>query len=167
MEESTLTFFHLSNKRTRMSKIQELLQPFPIQVKLPVQWGEMDAFRHVNNTIYIRWAETGRLEYFRQMNLKMDEPEKEDFGVILGWQDCKYIFPVRFPDTVFVGTRVTELGEYHFYMECQIFSEKHDRIVAITKHKIIAFDYRLNQKILIPEILRDRIGAIEQKGEED
>jgi len=145
-----------------MSKIQELLKSFPIQSKLPVQWGEMDAFRHVNNTVYLRWAETGRIEYFRQMNLKMDEPEKEEFGVILGWQDCKYIFPVSYPDTIIVGTRVTEIGEDRFNMECQIFSEKHDRIVAIANHKIVAFNYRLNQKIAVPEKLRKRIEEIEK-----
>ena len=146
-----------------MSKIQELLKTFPIQTKLPVQWGEMDAFRHVNNTVYLRWAETGRIEYFRKMDLEMDEPEKETFGVILGWQDCKYIFPVSYPDNIIVGTRITDVGEDRFNMECQIFSEKHDRIVAIAKHKIIAFNYKMNHKISIPEKLRKRIKEIEGK----
>ena len=33
----------------------EELAAFPIVVRWPVQWGDQDAFQHVNNTIYFRW----------------------------------------------------------------------------------------------------------------
>jgi hypothetical protein len=32
-------------------------------VSIPVAWGEMDAFQHVNNVIYARWIETARMAY--------------------------------------------------------------------------------------------------------
>ena len=35
---------------------------WPIQTEIPIQWGDMDAFSHVNNVIYIRWFETARIE---------------------------------------------------------------------------------------------------------
>ena len=34
---------------------------FPVVIELPVQWGEMDAFGHVNNVVYLRWFESGRI----------------------------------------------------------------------------------------------------------
>lgn len=27
----------------------------PVSVLIPVAWGEMDAFQHVNNVVYARW----------------------------------------------------------------------------------------------------------------
>ncbi len=46
---------------------QELLRGFPSVVAVPVLWGDMDAFQHVNNTVYFRYFETGRIAYFQQI----------------------------------------------------------------------------------------------------
>ena len=32
------------------------LAHFPAVIALPVQWGDQDAFLHVNNTVYLRGA---------------------------------------------------------------------------------------------------------------
>src|SRR5947209_7378182 len=45
-----------------------LLAGFPVVVELPVNWGEMDAYRHVNNVVYFRYFENARLEYFRRLD---------------------------------------------------------------------------------------------------
>ncbi len=36
------------------------LGKWPVTVELPVQWGDMDAFGHVNNAVYLRWFESRR-----------------------------------------------------------------------------------------------------------
>ena len=38
----------------------DALTDFPTTVTLPVQWGDQDAFGHVNNTVYLRWFESAR-----------------------------------------------------------------------------------------------------------
>jgi len=76
------------------------LKDFPVITKIPVQWGEMDAAQHVNNVIYLRWSETGRIAYFKKLGYEVS-PGGNEAGFILGWQDCKYIFPVTFPDTIY------------------------------------------------------------------
>lgn len=35
-----------------------LLADFPVVIDWPVQWGDMDAFQHVNNTVFFRWFES-------------------------------------------------------------------------------------------------------------
>ena len=40
---------------------------WPIRTEISLQWGDMDAFNHVNNVIYIRWCETSRIELFRKI----------------------------------------------------------------------------------------------------
>ena len=42
---------------------------YPVSVTIPVAWGEMDAFGHVNNVIYARWIESARVEYSRRIGL--------------------------------------------------------------------------------------------------
>ncbi|MGE8396869.1 MAG: acyl-CoA thioesterase, partial [Comamonas sp.] len=33
-----------------------------------VKWGDMDAMRHVNNTMYFKYMEHARVDWFEQMN---------------------------------------------------------------------------------------------------
>ena len=44
--------------------MQALLETFPVVSKIPVLWGDMDSFQHVNNVIYFRYFESARIQYF-------------------------------------------------------------------------------------------------------
>src|ERR1700723_3482018 len=60
----------------------ELLAGYPVVVELPVAWGEMDFYRHVNNTVYFRYFESARLEYFRRLGW-FEYEEQTGVGPIL------------------------------------------------------------------------------------
>jgi acyl-CoA thioester hydrolase len=34
------------------------LEAFPVVISIPVAWGEMDAFQHVNNSVYFRYFDS-------------------------------------------------------------------------------------------------------------
>jgi acyl-CoA thioester hydrolase len=85
----------------------------------------------------------------------------DDAGPILAWQDCKYIFPVTFPDTIHIGIRTLDVQEDRFRMECGIFSEKHGRLVAVTKQVIVPYNFLELQKVPMPEAWLEGIEAIE------
>lgn len=42
-----------------------------ISIEIPVAWGDMDAFAHVNNTVYLRWFESARIAFFEQVQVSM------------------------------------------------------------------------------------------------
>ena len=46
--------------------MSETLGRWPVTLEIPVQWGEMDAFGHVNNVVYLRWFESVRIAYFER-----------------------------------------------------------------------------------------------------
>jgi len=107
----------------------------------------MDSAQHVHNAMYLRLAEAGRLIYAAKMGVDLTFKK---IGPILGWQDCKYIFPMTYPDTAIIGTRVIEVLEDRFLMEIAIFSEKHQRISAISKQQIIPYNYGELKKVPLP-----------------
>ena len=53
---------------------ETLLTGFPVVVAQAVVWGEMDAYRHVNNVVYFRYFENARIEYFRRIDWLRFEP---------------------------------------------------------------------------------------------
>lgn len=126
------------------------LKDFNVQCNFEVHWGDMDAAQHVNNLIYLKWGESARVAYFDKM--KMDTSfAGSRVGPILGWQECKYIFPMTFPDTAIVGVRTSEILEDRFILQCAVFSKRHNRIAAISRHSVIPYNYELLKKVAMPE----------------
>lgn len=144
------------------SAISELAD-FPVQTNITVQWGEMDAANHVNNVVYLRWFEHARVVYLDRLNYPVVLEQEGLPGVILAKQDCKYLFPVRYPDTITMGIKVTEIGEDRFVMHCKMYSQEHQRLVAIANATIVTYDYVKQSKAPVPESLRQGIQAIEQQ----
>ena len=49
--------------------LDALVSEYPNVMSLPVLWGDMDAFQHVNNTASIRWFESSRIRLIEHPEL--------------------------------------------------------------------------------------------------
>jgi len=149
----------------RMTKgkifMKNLTEGYPVVIEIPVAWGEMDAFQHVNNIAYFRYFESARIAYFEKLNL-LDLMNRTGIGPILASTSCKFRIPLKYPDKVLSGVRVTSIKEDRFIMNYIVVSTKHKKIAAEGDGVIVAFNYRENMKTLMPEELRQRILDIEK-----
>lgn len=139
----------------------DLLKPYSVVYKTPVAWGEMDALGHVNNIIYFRYFESARSEYFQKIGVWESAREK-GIGVILHSTNCRFRKPLTYPDTVTVGTRVTEIHADRFIMEYAVYSQSSNSIAAEGSGIIVAYDYNRNQKCTLPVEIRKKIEELEQ-----
>lgn len=139
----------------------EDLNRFPVQLEIPVQWGDMDSANHVNNTIYLRWTESSRIAYFKKIGI--DDSFQSEAGPILGWHDCKYIFPLIFPDTAIVTCKTLEIKEDRILLLSHIYSKTHKRIAAISTQTIIPYNYILFKKTAIPQKWINSISSLEEQ----
>ncbi|PCI29442.1 MAG: thioesterase [SAR324 cluster bacterium] len=139
------------------------ISQFPASVDIPVVWGEMDAFQHVNNVVYFRYFESARIQYFEQMQL-LKFMETTGVGPILAATDCKYRIPLTFPDKVTTCARVKEVRDCDFIMEYKVFSHQHQKLAAEGTGRIVLLDFKTNQKVELPPELRDRIEELEREG---
>jgi acyl-CoA thioester hydrolase len=143
------------------TRSEDPLRGYPVVIDLPVQWGDMDAFGHINNTVYFRYFESARIAYLRAIGFEGGGGEKgEERGPILASTHCRFRKPLVFPDTVRVGARTTEVGEDRFVMEYRIVSEKLGGVVADGGGTVVSFDYREKRKARLPDAVRGRIEAI-------
>jgi acyl-CoA thioester hydrolase len=125
-----------------------------------VLWGEMDAFQHVNNTVYFRYFESARIAYFEAVGY-LEWMKVEGSGPILASTSCRFRRPLTWPDRIQIGARVSELGEDRFTMEYAIYSEAQKTIAALGTGVAVHFDYRGGGKGPIPGVIR---AAIEKQG---
>ena len=138
----------------------ELLAGFPVVIELPVQWGEMDAYGHVNNTVLFRYFESARMAYFQRCGFT-GSYERAKIGAILHSTSCRFRRPLYCPDTALVGTRVSDVGEDRVTMEYRVVSRQHGETVAEGSAIIVSYDYHHGRKAPLPPAVRDAITALE------
>jgi acyl-CoA thioester hydrolase len=127
---------------------------------LPVQWGDMDMLGHVNNVMYFRYAESGRIAYFDRM-LGNDPDIWGGEGPILAEIQCRFIRQVSYPAQLEVGTRTLKIGGRSLTLECAIFIQGEETPVATSRAAVVWFDYRQQKAVPVPERLRNTIRGFE------
>jgi len=142
--------------------MHESLIDFPIVIAIPLLWGDHDAFGHVNNLAYLRWCETARVEYLMRVAMWPALPPV-GIGPILASVSCNYKRPLTFPDTVYVGTRVTHIGNRSFQMQHRIVSQALNAVAAEVDSTIVILDYAQNKAVPVPEACRRAIEELESK----
>jgi acyl-CoA thioester hydrolase len=141
--------------------MEKLTDGYPVVIEIPVAWGEMDAFQHLNNIVYFRYFESARIAYFEKLDL-LDLMTRTGVGPILASTSCRFKIPLTYPDRVLSGAKVSKIEEDRFVMNYVIASEKHGKIAAEGEGIIVAFNYRENKKVMLPGELRSRIADIEE-----
>lgn len=134
--------------------------PFPVAIALPVQWGDQDAFGHVNNTVYFRWFESARIAYADRIGLS-DLMQTTRVGPILASISCDYRRQVTYPETVFIGAKVTRIGRTSLTIEHEIRTGSDHALAAEGKSTIVVFDYNTNRPHPVPDDIRHAIEALE------
>jgi acyl-CoA thioester hydrolase len=131
-----------------------------VTIVVPVAWGEMDSYGHVNNAVYFRWFESARMEYFRRLG--WPELEREGgVGPILHSTQARFRAPLAWPDEVEVTTRATDVLADRFTMRYEVRSRRLGRLACEGSGLIVAFDYRSQRKAELPATIRERIAALE------
>lgn len=136
------------------------LDGFHVVIDVPVAWGEMDAFAHVNNIVYFRWFESARIAYFARIGFLHGDAH-DGVGPILKSTHCTFRRPLEYPDQLRVGARVTDLSRDRFTMEYRIASARLGAVAAEGGGVVVAYDYRTGEKALLPEAVTRAIVALD------
>jgi acyl-CoA thioester hydrolase len=133
----------------------ELLKGYRTITTIPVQWGDQDAFGHVNNVIYFRWFESARIDLLQALPSSVTM-SGTGLGPILASIKCDYRKQLHFPDLVDVGSRVTRIGRSSVDIGHAIVSRQQNQIVAEGTSVVVVFDYALGRVTRIPDDLRQK-----------
>ncbi|KAI0491186.1 thioesterase-like superfamily-domain-containing protein [Xylaria cf. heliscus] len=131
-----------------------------------VVWGEMDSFGHVNNAVYIKYAESARVNWILHFGVR-DPKHREAWtglmqpkgiGLIMKAIKADYKFPMTAPDTISVHHKLCicpEATHTSLVLDCIILSHRHRRVAARTSEDIAIYDYREAKKTVLPDFMLD------------
>ena len=134
---------------------------FPIQKRIEVRWGDMDAMGHVNNATYFTYFESSRIEYFHAVDLY--SAGEETHGPALAHAECNFRQQVHYPATIIVNARCAKIGTKSIRFEHVLTLEPDGHVVADGCGIIVWIDYATGKSIPVPEDLRKRFEDFEGK----
>ena len=137
------------------------LADYPIVVALPIQWGDQDAFGHVNNTLPLRWFETSRLTLLEQTGLG-HLMSGDGLGPIVASITCNYRRQVTYPDTVHVATKVGDIGPARLLLTHLVYSQSQRTVTTDGQTVIVFFDYTAQRPRRVPDEVRVKMLALQR-----
>lgn len=132
---------------------------FPAELKLRLDWSELDLFGHINNVSYFKYLQASRLNYWEQLGLA-NWFKDHGIGPILASTRCEFRKPLNYPGTATIRVSVVEMRNTSFSLYHQIIDDSSD-LAAEGFDVVVLFDYRKNEKFLLPDDLRRQVEAAE------
>jgi acyl-CoA thioester hydrolase len=132
---------------------------WPFRHERVVEYGDLDAMRHVNNVVFARWFETARLGCLAEIAPGIDVADAGRHGLILASIAINYRAPVGFGEEVVVEVRPAEVGRTSFRLDYDVASRTEDRVVADGHTVSVTYDYVDERPIDVPAELREKLAS--------
>ena len=126
----------------------------------PTRFGDCDMFGHVNNVQFVRYYESGRLDYFdRVLGLAAGSSPRQ--SLIIADIHVDFLQQINHPCALEVGSRIARLGNSSFDFEAAIFAPGEEQPRSSARAACVWFDYRANRSMPIPDHARATIQKFE------
>ena len=123
--------------------------------QMPVRWGDMDAYGHVNNTVYFRYAEQCRWEWLEKMELAPGREPTE--GPVIVNASCTFLIPITYPATLEIRMYAGDGGRSSVETHYEIRVLGDARLYAEGSAKVVWIDMVSGKSKPLPEALRAQI----------
>jgi acyl-CoA thioester hydrolase len=120
--------------------------------RMSIRWGDMDALGHVNNTVYFRYMEQARIEWFAEIGCK---PDSSGIGPVIINAHFTFLRPLKYPGDIEVVTYAGPPGRSSFETFVEIRRSDAPGIIAATGGaKVVWIDFASEKSAQLPEWIR-------------
>ena len=124
--------------------------------RMPIRCGDMDAYGHVNNTVYFRYMEQARVECLEQMDLQV-RPGGD--GPVIINASCTFLVPMTYPGMVEVRTFVGAIGRSSFQTYVEMRIEGDEKLYAEGAAKVVWMNTLNGKSVPVPDHVRSALEA--------
>ncbi|KAK5087956.1 hypothetical protein LTR05_002172 [Lithohypha guttulata] len=130
-----------------------------------IEWGHQDAMGHVNNVQYVRYCETSRTNWTRQIGEHFDPANKKlwdemltskSYGLILKSIKVDFKFPMTWPDKISVYHKIRVMpkeSDSSMLLDVMVLSEGKQRVAAKAEEDVVVYNYKKGQKSSLPDYM--------------
>ena len=122
------------------------------QMVIPIRWGDMDAMGHVNNTVYFRYLETIRIDWFRSIGCDFNP---RGVGPVVVNAFCNFYRQFEYPGDILAKMYVSDPARTTFESWCTL--ERTDQpgvVFAEGGATTIWVDFPKQKAVSLPDEMR-------------
>ena len=125
------------------------LNDFYFQYSINTRFRDLDAFKHVNNAVFLTYFEDARKTFFERWGINLEEK-----SLIAASVKIDYLKQLTHPSNLVVGQKISRLGNKSFDILSVLFLNNTQICIATTT--IVCYDFNKNQSVpLFEEIKKD------------
>lgn len=144
-----------------MTDFTPALSDYPYQVELTTRIQDNDENGHINNVAFYSFFDTcvSRFLTAHCASAKM----KSDISTYVVSSQCQYISPAAYPEAIYVGLRVVNVGRSSVTYGLSVYAGETKRRVAHGQFVHVYVDRRTDNAVPIPSDVRDALVAITEE----
>ncbi|MBC8721523.1 acyl-CoA thioesterase [Paraburkholderia sp. 31.1] len=126
------------------------------EMTMPIRWGDMDAFGHVNNTVYFRYMEQVRISWFEHMDFVGQRAHGQ--GPVIVNASMEFLKQLHYPGDVIGRMSVATPGRSSFDTAFELLrADEPDTLYARGAARCVWIDYAAGKSVPVPDVLRPAI----------
>lgn len=119
-------------------------------INVPVRWGDMDAYGHVNNTVYFRLFEEARIQWLGSLHI-INERE----GPIIVTTGANFQKELGYPVDLRVDLHTGKAGNSSLMTYYRLIDNDDGSVYAEGEAKLVWFDKQARSSAPLPPTLRE------------
>ena len=125
---------------------------------IAIRWGDLDSVGHVNNTIYFRYMEQARIDWFDSLGYPVGPREE---GPVIVNASCTFLKQLNYPGNVEVKTYIGTVGRTSMESWIEMRPSYDPRTVyAEGGAKIVWVNYARGKSTPLPDQIRRLVGEM-------
>jgi acyl-CoA thioester hydrolase len=137
------------------------LQPpdFDFWTIIDTRWRDMDSLSHINHATYLSYMESARVDVYIELGFSGIRREMDE-STILASMEVHYLNQATHPSKLEIGHRISRVGNKSFDFISSIFDSQDKRPICAALFKLVAYNYKIDRTIPVPELIRERCRPI-------
>ena len=129
------------------------LDDYKLSLELRIDFSDLDMYQHVNNLTFIRFLQSGRVNFWEATGLATLFSETNK-GAILVSTHCDFKKSLFYPGKAIVKTKLAYIKNSSFALDQVILNEEGE-VCAEGQDIAVFFDFSKDQSLPIPTDLRE------------
>ncbi len=120
-----------------------------------VRWRDMDAFNHVNNSVYLTYLEEARLQWLQHLAIVITDHS----APVLAASNLQYLRPIEWPAALRIELRCARLGNSSITLAHRIIeADDADAVYCEGDVVMVWIDPSAGKSVPLPEAIRSAAG---------
>ena len=131
------------------------ISDYKLSLELRIDWGDLDMYEHVNNVSYMRYLQSGRVNFWESSGIH-EFYRNSNQGTMLVSTKCDFKKSLNYPGKAFIKTKLDFIGNKSFGLK-HIILNGNKEICAEGTDVVVCFDFDKNETFPVPDWMREKI----------